>query len=128
MKKLATLFLLILIPIIGVCNTVYYQSNEFAFKIVGGYWSDWEESSILISIDTDRDLIIVHTNQPQRYKIIEYMGEYEDNKGGYQIRFKVIDQDGDIGIVRIRRQANGVAQLYIEYSDIMWVYSKLVVI
>lgn len=128
MKKLVTLFLLILIPVIGVCETIHYQSSEFAFKIADGYWSNWEKTIVFISIDTDRDLIIIHTNQPQRYKIIEYMGEYEDNKGGYQIKFKVIDQDGDIGIVRIRRQNNGVAQLYIEYSDIMWVYSKLIVI
>lgn len=128
MKKLVTLFLLILIPVIGVCETIHYQSNEFAFKVADGYWSNWEKINVFISIDTDRDLIIIHTNQPQRYKIIEYMGEYEDNKGGYQIKFKIIDQDGDIGIIRIRRQANGVAQLYIEYSDIMWVYSKLVVI
>ena len=128
MKKLITLLLLILIPVIGISETIHYQSNEFAFKVGDGYWSNWESSCVFITINTDTDLIVVHTDQPQRYKIIEYMGEYEDNKGGYQLKFKVIDQDGDIGIVRIRRQANGVAQLYIEYSDIMWVYSKLVVI
>ena len=35
----------------------------------------------------------------------------------------MIDQDGDYGSIRFRKQYNGTIQLYIDYADIKWVYN-----
>ena len=108
-----------------------YQARQFALKTMTSYgywgnWSNWEKSDVKIRIDFDKDLIVVYTQMLQKYVVVEYRGNYTDNSGGKQTAFTVIDQDGDTGTIRLRKETNGNAQLYVEFADIMWVYSGLV--
>jgi hypothetical protein len=108
-----------------------YQARQFAMKTMTRYgtwtdWSDWEKSEVRISIDFDTDVIRVYTQMTQKYVVVEYLGNYTDQSGGKQRKFRVIDQDGDVGTIRIRIETNGNSQLYVEFADIMWVYSGLI--
>lgn len=107
----------------------YYRAQYFAYKCIenGSWtkWSDWQESKVVVYVNTDSQVIQVFTEQEQRYIILGTEDEYTDRKGGTQVEFSVLDQDKDFGVIRFRIQDNGVAQLYVEFDNIMWVYSGL---
>ncbi len=79
----------------------------------------------MLSIDTDKETITIYSEQEQRYIILDRGDDDQDDAGGEQVEFSVIDQDGDTGVVRVRAQKNSVLQLYVEFNNIMWVYSGL---
>ena len=130
MKRLFLLLLGIFACISVHAEIGFYKADSFAYKYTEdngrwNNWSDWDNSEILISIDYKKEIITVYSEQDQRYIIVKENGEYSDVNGGKQIEFTVVDQDGDIGVIRVRIQKNGVAQLYVEFDNIMWVYSGL---
>ena len=130
MKKLL-LTLIFLLGFISVnAQTYRYKAQNFAYKYVNdnGYWtkwSDWKSCNILITIDTDDDIITIYSRTPQVYVITDYIRTYTDSSNGRQMEFKVIDQDRDIGNVRIRIEANGTSQLYVDFNDVSWVYGNI---
>ena len=105
----------------------YYKTYEFAIKYktngVWSNWSDWERSNMTLTIDIDRDVITVYSEKRQVYIVLEYLDSYKDDSGGTQIKYYVIDQDGDKGYVRLRIEKNGNSQVYIDFNDVMWVYN-----
>lgn len=130
MKRLLLLFLMALSIGVSIANaqTYFYRTTEFAYKQTNDYghwsnWSDWEDSDMLITINFTTDVVVIYSPTTQRYKIIQYVRNYTDDKGGKQVEFKFIDQDGDRGTMRLRIERNGNSQLYIEFSNVMWVYN-----
>lgn len=110
------------------CQTYYYKTYEFAIKYknsngVWGNWSDWQKSNMVLTIDLDTDVITVYSEKRQIYSVLEAMGTYTDESGGRQTKFYVVDQDGDLGYVRLRIEKNGNSQVYIDFNDVMWVYN-----
>lgn len=108
-------------------QTYYYKTYQFAIKYrnngVWGDWSGWERSNMTLKIDLDEDLIIIYSEKKQIYSVVENLGSYIDDSGGKQIKFYVIDQDGDNGYVRLRVEKNGNQQLYVDFNNVMWVYN-----
>lgn len=129
MKKLLFLMLLGLFVTKVDAQAIYYQASQYAFKYVeNGKWTDWTEwmeSDVVLSIDEDNDVINVYTFNKQTYVVVKHNREYTDSSGGKQVEFAVVDQDGDKGKIRLRVEKNGNAQLYVEFSDIIWVYSGI---
>lgn len=129
MKKL--IFALLACLCIGTAEaeSLFYRASYFAYKFVENdhwnEWSDWEPSKIVLSIDTDKETITIYSEQEQRYIILDRGDEDKDAAGGEQVEFSVVDQDGDNGVIRVRAQKNSVLQLYVEFNNIMWVYSGL---
>ena len=132
MKKYLLVFMMMfamLFSTSSTCNaqTYYYKTYQFAMKYKVGNtwtdWSDWEKSDILVSINLDTDIITVFSAQKQIYRVLENMGSYRDESGGKQTKFYVIDQDDDLGYVRLRIERDGGSQIYVDFNDIMWVYS-----
>ena len=128
-KKLLILLMFGLFATNMDAQVIYYQAKQFAMKYVENgrwtSWTDWKDSDVLLSIDEDNDIIKVYTEQRQVYLVVKHNGTYTDSSGGKQIEFAVIDQDYDKGKIRLRKEKNGNSQLYVEFSDIMWVYSGL---
>jgi hypothetical protein len=115
-------------PVSTIAQVYSYRTTEFAYKEVNSYgnwtnWSSWEPSNIPMTIDFDNDFVIIYSTTKQVYKIIEYVRNYTDDSGGTQIEYRFIDQDGDRGTMRLRIERNGNSQIYIEFSNIMWVYN-----
>lgn len=126
-------FILLAVMLFGVTNkveaqTYNYRAFEFSIKYLNDNgtwtnWSDWKKVNIRVKIDFDTDLIVVHSQRTQVYQVISGGESYTDSSGGQQVKFKVIDQDDDYGTVRLRIEKNGNSQLYIDFSDVMWVYN-----
>lgn len=129
MKKLLMLMLMILAVSTANSQTYYYQSKQFAYKYkVNGMWrdwTDWENCNVRISLNLDSDVITIYSAEIQTYYVYEYVKTYTDSSGGTQLQYNVIDQDGDYGCIRLRMESNKNSQLYVEFSDIIWVYSGL---
>jgi hypothetical protein len=130
MKKVILMLLMVLgIGIYEAKAQIYaYQTTEFAYKQVNSYgnwtnWSSWEPSNILLTINFDNDIVTIYSNTTQVYHIIQYVRNYVDDSGGKQAEFRFIDQDGDRGTMRLRIERSGNSQVYIEFSNIMWVYN-----
>lgn len=126
-------FLIIVLLIIPISvfsqNNIVFNATSYAIAQVNdGYyiWSDWRKCSVRILFDLNNEKITIYSQSKQIYYIYEEYnnGEpYADNKGGRQIKFYVIDQDGDKGELRLRIESNGNSQLYIDFKDCAWCYN-----
>ncbi|MBE6269095.1 MAG: hypothetical protein IKT53_09120 [Bacteroidaceae bacterium] len=123
MKKLALLFILALTLTTARADdsTIWFTSSQFALQI-DGEWTDWVKIDVRIKVTEDK--VTIYSDEVQIYKIKEKLeAPYDDT--GKQIKYKVVDQDGDYGTIRFRKQNDGTLQLYIDFSNIRWVYSSL---
>lgn len=126
-------FLIIILFVIPLSifsqNNIIFNATSYAVaEVTGEYyvWSDWEKCSVRILFDLNNERITIYSNKRQIYNIYDVYnnGEpYADNKGGRQIKFYVIDQDGDKGELRLRIESNGNSQLYIDFRDCAWCYN-----
>lgn len=127
MKKYLVILFLFVSTIVDA-QTYYFKAFQFAYKEVNSYgkwtnWSNWEPSSVYITMDLDTDKIVIYSPTTQVYQILSYSSSYTDNSGGKQSSFRFIDQDGDIGTLRLRVERNGNSQIYIDFANVMWVYN-----
>jgi hypothetical protein len=98
-----------------------HKINEYKWS----NWSDWEEASVLITIDTDNDRITIYSSERQVYDIAENEGESTDEDGDETLSLYCIDDEGLKCTVRLvfLYSQNGKNQLYVDYNDISWVYN-----
>ncbi len=128
MKRLFLILFAVLGSAWGLsAQTHKYYSTEFAYMSqdeAGNWsdWSDWEPSRCLITISMDRDVINIYSETPQEFDVYEYVGEQTDDEGGTSVEFKCVDADGLRCHIRLRRQEDDVLQLYVDYSNLMYVY------
>ena len=127
MKKTLLSVLLILGSVLCANAEIYkFYTTDFAYKIkdTNGYWSewsDWEACRCLTIINTDRDVINIYSQTPQEFDVYEISGETSDREGK-TIEFKCVDANGLRCKIRLRKQNDGVLQMYVDYNDIMYVY------
>ena len=76
-----------------------------------------------MTIDFNDDCITIYSSKTQVYQITECARQFTDSSGGRQVEFAFVDQDDDKGHIRLRIEANGNSQVYIEFNNIMWVYN-----
>jgi len=126
----------ILITLVCLCSflsvqsqTIIYQASYFAYKYIDNErwtdWTKWYPSKITISINLSDDIIKIYSEEPQTYVVTKYTRTFSDKDGGKQSEYRVIDQYYDKGIIRLRIESNGTIQLYVDFSNVMWVYSGL---
>jgi hypothetical protein len=97
--------------------------NEYSQKWTK--WSEPENADILITIDLTNERIKIFSNEEQVYDIIKYYEKDIDSDGDETLSFQCINKDGLKCIVRfvILKSQNSRRQLYIDFSDMMWVYN-----
>ena len=123
------LIILCFISISGYAQVQWYKTTQYAeATIVNGYyyWGDWESSNMKLCMDIGNDQIIVYSPRTQIYQVYGVYNNgqtYTDNSGGTNIKFYVIDQDYDRGSIRLRIERNGNSQIYVDFSNIAWVYN-----
>jgi hypothetical protein len=100
----------------------WYKTSSLAIKVVNKPWTAWEKCVVNIKFDLNKDKIVIYSNDPQIYTILEEVEPPYDS-GGRQIKFRVIDQDRDYGYIRLRIENNGNSQIYVDFSDVTWVYN-----
>ena len=122
--------------LMALCASMMVSAEVFKFQATslsskhfneyGGYWSewsDWENCNILVVINSSAEKINIYSSVTQEYDIYDSHDVSYDNDGGQTATFNCIDADGLRCDVRLRVQSDGQAQLYVDYSDFMFVYN-----
>lgn len=129
MKKLLLAMLLCVVSITSFAQVINFETTSYTYKTYNGHsWSKWapyERSNMLLTMDIDRDLVIIHSPKTQIYKIVNYVGAYTDNDGNAIMEFKFIDQDNDRGTMRLMQRKSGKSEIYIQFANVIWVYSVI---
>lgn len=100
----------------------YRRYDNYYQKYIWTKWSDWEKCRCDVKFDLDKDLIIIYSSKIQIYKIISLENPPYDPTGT-QSKFRVVDNEGDYGTLRLRIENNGNSQIYVDFADVMWVYN-----
>lgn len=130
LKTLGLFLVLLTISTTGFSQVFKLKSTSFASKtIINEYkwseWSDFTESSVLITFDMTNDRITIYSNVTQVYDIAEYEGKTTDSDGDDIYSYFCVDKSGltcRVKWVQLNSQ-NGRMQMYINYSDAIWIYN-----
>lgn len=127
MKKFILTLLMVFTVGSAFSQVKWFETTSFSYKYITQYgewvnWSEWEKCVADVKIDLGKDIIIIYTKEVQMYYVYDYVGEVKDTSG-QTIKFAVIDNEEDYGHIRLRVQNNGTKQLYVDFSNIMWVYN-----
>ncbi len=122
--------MLFLVPLVQIyCQTYKFQTTGFSVmakdeKGDWGKWSDLQDTSILISLDTTKNRFIIYSQEIQLYDILSYE-EKEENDSDLIYPFSCKDDDGvpfTLSIIT-RKNQNNRKQLYINHQNFIIVYN-----
>lgn len=105
-------------------KTSSYSVMEKNAKGDWGKWADFKDTNLIITLDGEKDRIVVNSAQTQLYNI-EVYGETIENDTDKTVTFNCIDNSGDRCIIEIitrKKQGNRI-QFYINYPDLKIVYN-----
>ena len=126
MKKIILgIILTLFMSIPSFSQIINFKATSVAIKEVGYKWSDWQKCDILITFNLKTDKVVIYSRSIQIYKVITQGQNFIDESGGEQVKYKVIDQDDDLGSMRLRVETNGNSQIYIDFADVSWVYNVI---
>lgn len=97
------------------------QKNE---KGKWGKWSDLDLVNILVSLDTNKDRIVIYSQIIQLFEIIDYQAT-EENDTDIVYSFTCKDNNGEdctLSIITRKKQDNR-KQLYVNYENRIIVYN-----
>ena len=113
------------------CDAQTYKFLTTGFSVMEktekgewGKWSDLKDTSIIITLDTNKNRIIVYSQELQLYDIVSYENEQESDTD-IVYTFNCTDNDGvpfSISIITRKNQGNR-KQLYINQKDFIVVYN-----
>lgn len=89
-----------------------------------GKWSDLDLVNILVSLDTNKNRIVIYSQIIQLFEITDYLA-VEENETDIVYTFTCKDNNGDdctLSIITRKKQDNR-KQLYINYDDRIIVYN-----
>lgn len=89
-----------------------------------GKWSDLQKASIVITLDTNKNRIVVYSQEVQLYRIVEYQ-KAEENDDDLIYPFSCTDENGMPFTITIitRKSQGGRKQLYINQKDVILMYN-----
>lgn len=132
MTKLKCVFVLFFM-LIGLqqSNAQVYKFLTTGFSVMEkddkgnwGKWSNLQEASIVVKLDTNKNRIIIYSQEIQVYEIVNYE-ETEENDTDIIHPFTCTDADGlpfTISIITRKNQGNR-KQLYVNQKDVIIVYN-----
>jgi hypothetical protein len=89
-----------------------------------GKWSALQDASLVVTLDTNKNRIVIYSQEVQLYNILNYE-ETEENEETIIHPFTCTDADGipfTISIITRKNQGNR-KQLYINQKDVIVVYN-----
>jgi hypothetical protein len=128
MKKLIFLTLLTFLSFESYSQSMLkYRSKFMCYKFYSetyskwDNWSEWEESSLLITIDLDVARITVYSKQNHTFDILKFLGESIDSDGYKFLEFYCLDNEGIKCSIRIVNQTPDMV-MYIDFDDMKIAY------
>ena len=129
MRKLLISFTLTFITLVSFSQVSKFRTSSFQMKTKTDYgWSKWseaKENNILIVFDFDKERVTIFSKETQVYDIYQTYEKVTDQDGDYIFEFACVDAEGlkcHIRWVKLNSQ-NGRLQIYVDFSDIMWMYN-----
>lgn len=127
------IYLVLLFLVLGLQHSF---SQNYKFKTSGfsvlektergkwGKWSDLDLVTILVTLDTDKNRIVVYSQIIQLFEIIDYQ-PIEENDTDLVYSFTCKDNEGLDCTVSIitRKKQNNRKQLYVNYEDRIIMYN-----
>ena len=112
------------------------QAQKYRFKASSlsvmdrgekGQWSQWsafKPADVVITLDGDKDRIVIHSKDIQLYRITAYYDKIETEKEE-TLGFECLDNTGEMCVVLLVTHKNegGRMQFYINYRDLKMVYN-----
>jgi hypothetical protein len=89
-----------------------------------GKWSDLQNTSIIVTLDTNKNRIVIYSQEIQLYKIAAYE-PVEENDNDLIYSFSCADEEGapfTISIITRKKQGNR-KQMYINQKDVIVMYN-----
>lgn len=131
-KVIAPLFLL-LFAFQNVSAQVYrFKADSFSIiekneKGKWGSWTDFNNTPVVITLDGNKDRIVVNSKEIQLYSILAY-GEKIVEKDKETIPMKCADNEGGLCTILIvtKKNEENRKQFYINYEDVKIVYNVYV--
>jgi hypothetical protein len=98
-----------------------YQINDYKWS----EWSEASESSVLITIDLNKQRITIYSQTKQVYDIAENEGKTTDDDGDDFYSYYCVNEDGLTCRIRLAKlnSQNGRNQIYVDFSDMKWMYN-----
>lgn len=133
MTKIKCLYICLLFLGIGLQQSYsqIYRFKTSGFSVLekneNGKWGKWSDLSlvnIMVSLDTDKNRLVVYSQNIQLYQILVYQPESE-SENDLVYSFTCKDNDGidcTVSIITRKKQENR-KQLYITYPDHVIVYN-----
>lgn len=111
------------------CQVYKFQTTGFSVlekneKGNWGKWSDLQEASIIITLDTTKNRIVIYSQEIQLYEIMNYE-KVQENENDEIYTFQCRNDDGEpfvISIIKRKNQENR-KQLYINQKNVIVVYN-----
>lgn len=130
-KLKSVLFVLFLLVGIQQAQSQTYKFLTTGFSVMekdaNGNWGKWSElqpASIVVNLDTNKNRIVIYSQEIQVYDIISYEDE-EENDNDLIYAFSCADDNGmpfTVSIITRKKQDNR-KQLYINQKDVIVVYN-----
>ena len=120
---------LFLVSVVASAQTIKIKTSSVSFtdknaKGLWNAWSDFKPAEILITIDAQKDRIIVNSPEIQVFSIKEY-GDKIENSTEKIVPFTCTDTNGSKCIILVitKKTENNRMQFYINYSEVKFVYN-----
>lgn len=129
MKRLLPLIIALFTVQMAFTQVTKLKANAFAIRSLSEYngwsdWSDWSDCNILCVFDIANDRITIYSSENQVYDIIVSHDGYYDSDGDYLWILEAIDKNGSkCKLKLITRNVSQRVEMYINYSDMQWVYN-----
>lgn len=128
--------LLFITGIFIVCSSNIYsqvlkfKSTEYSlrYSIGDGSWSDWsdfEETSVLITFDIDKERFTIYSKNTQVYDIAKYEDIVTTIEGEEILTYYCVDNSGLTCYIKLIKPEfeEGQLQLQVYYNDFNWLYN-----
>lgn len=131
--KIILPFFLLLFSFQSVSAQVYrFKADSFSVieKNKNGKWGDWTDfnnTPVVITLDGNKDRIVVNSKELQLYRILAY-GEKVVEKNQETIPMKCADNEGGLCTILVvtKKNEGNRKQFYINYDDVKIVYNVYV--
>lgn len=131
MAKLKTLIIVVMLAAGLQASAQVYRFKATGFSVLEknekgkwGDWSDLQKTELIITLDTNKNRIIVYSQEIQLYRIVAYQPE-EENENDLVYGFSCADEEGNPFTISIitRKKQGGRKQMYINQKNVILMYN-----
>jgi hypothetical protein len=126
--KMRLLFFVLMLCTSAIAQTHSFETTGFSImERTNGKWGKWSDvtpSKMIITLDTNKDRIVVYSQEIQLYRIMNYEPK-EENDNDLVYGFSCADEDGfpvAISIITRKKQGNR-KQMYITHKNVVLMYN-----